>query len=299
MKNIYLSPFHDVVPITHGEVTTDMFVRFCVELHDALSNNPDLFHARKPGNDAFVHATSRDRYFTEHQGLCFNFVSWLHFKEFDNHGVFVASTNAYHDTVNRVNLHDLHDAAKPVLQAFFDAWINHDATVFDGSTQRAAPHGSLVYPFADQPEYSHFCNIGEVLNVRERILFLIAVSDWALLPERKGVVTADDFHEFLVDWLAFAEEFAEVKTSNQKYHPYAGVGLCGGFVYFVNRKYPIQAGALHTSFTGAAIAFIKNIFIAEGLDSGYPFGFDEYIANAKEGSLHTNEVRIAWVKAHL
>lgn len=299
MKNVYLSPFHDVVPITHGEVTTDMFVRFCVELYEALSYSPDLFHARKPGNEAFVHATSRDRYFTRNQGLCFNFVSWLHFKEFDNHGVFVSGTNAYHDTVNRVNLHDLHDAAKPVLNSFFDAWINHDTMVFDGSSQRAAPHGSLVYPFADRLEYSRLCNIGKVLDERERTVFLIAMSDWAILPERGGVVTADDFREFLADWLAFAEEFAEVKISDRSRHPYAGLGLCGSFVHFVNAKHQVQSCAAHTSFTGAANAFIKNIFIAEGLDSGYPFGFDEYIANAKEGSLHTNEVRIAWVKAHL
>lgn len=299
MKTVYLSPFHNVKHTSNGRVTTDMFVRFCIELNDALSIGLDLFHPKNPDGESFNHATSHDQYFTRHQGICFNFVSWLHFKEFGNQGVFVAGEHAYGDNENRLDLSDLHDEAKPILRLFFKEWINHDTFIFDGCTQRAAAHGTTVYPFADQMVHSHLCDIGKVLEERERTTFLIAVGDWSILTKPDGAVTAEDFREFLVDWIAFAEKFAGVKTADRRRHPFVGLGLCGSFVHFMNSKHPTQTSGAHASFTGAAGEFIRNIFRSEDLDVAYPFGFEEYITEAKEGALHTNETRIAWAKAHL
>ena len=83
---------------------------------------------------------------------------------------------------------------------------------------------------------------------------------------------------FLKDWLKWA-------TTGAVWHPIyrKEQGLCLSY----------QEYARHTPFTYSELS---KLFRAQGLNTGFPFGEKEFWEDARNATMHTNPMRLEWVR---
>lgn len=89
---------------------------------------------------------------------------------------------------------------------------------------------------------------------------------------------------FLKDWL----NWAKGKPSKISY--YANAGLCQGCETYAHAEHGMTIGVEFTHME------LRNMFRADGLNTSFPFGFNDYVGRKREHIQHTCPKRLAWVK---
>jgi hypothetical protein len=143
-------------------ITGHMFVAFCKEMLNAIRTDTG-FHPPVPKTGYnFICEVSPEQIFSKHEGLCFNFVSWLFYRKFGGSVVYTPTSSLYES--HNVELHDLFSAAERILTPFF-------TTVrMDDEERTAAKH--KYYPFGYSYEFGSLRKHGTFYEDAERIKFL-------------------------------------------------------------------------------------------------------------------------------
>lgn len=96
-----------------------------------------------------------------------------------------------------------------------------------------------------------------------------------------------ELRAFLEDWLNWASSYA-VDGNPSRYS--ASMGLCAAASRYSDGK---------LEDTGKLYRELLRLFLADGLSTGYPFGYDAYYIREVYSSQHECPTRLAWVRKHL
>lgn len=155
------------------EITAKDFMDFCTEF---FMTGPEKFHPPSSG-ERHRHAVSAKLPFSRHQGLCFNFVSWLHFVKFGATEDFVPAHEPYVST-DGSNLYNLHFLSLSICEPFYRDYVRSTLTN-EGYVPCDNPRASIVYPFGDGLEfYFHAC-YGKLYDDGARLDFCRLVGEFA------------------------------------------------------------------------------------------------------------------------